>query len=89
MLSKEKIILFVWRRCIVSTGLQNFGLTILMLEMHHDQEGQVKLLKIKMKAMIDANHGITTLEIADRLNLSNSTVHDHVKRLGVISKFDI
>ena len=34
-----------------------------------------------IKALIDANRRITTCEIAERLNLSNSTVHDHLKRL--------
>ena len=42
-----------------------------------------------IKALIDANRQITTREIAERLNLSNSTVHDHLKRLGLISKLDI
>jgi len=42
-----------------------------------------------IKALIDANRRITTREIAERLNLSNSTVHDHLKRLGLISKLDI
>lgn len=42
-----------------------------------------------IKALIDANRRITIREIAERLNLSNSTVHDHVKRLGLISKLDI
>jgi [histone H3]-lysine36 N-dimethyltransferase SETMAR len=42
-----------------------------------------------IKALIDANRRITTREIAERLSLSNSTVHDHLKRLGLISKLDI
>jgi len=42
-----------------------------------------------IKALIDANRRITTREIAERLNLSNSTVRDHLKRLGLISKLDI
>uniref|UniRef100_V9IC99 Histone-lysine N-methyltransferase SETMAR n=1 Tax=Apis cerana TaxID=7461 RepID=V9IC99_APICE len=43
----------------------------------------------KIKALIEANRRITTREIATRLNLSNSTVHDHMKRLGFVSKLDI
>ncbi len=39
-----------------------------------------------IKALIDANRRITTREIAERLNLSNSTVHDHLKRLGLVPK---
>ncbi|XP_015435240.1 PREDICTED: histone-lysine N-methyltransferase SETMAR-like [Dufourea novaeangliae] len=42
-----------------------------------------------IKALIDANWRITTREIAEKLNLSNLTVHDHLKRLGLISKLDI
>jgi hypothetical protein len=42
-----------------------------------------------IKALIDANRRITTREIAERLNLSNSIVHDHLKRLGLLSKLDI
>ena len=34
-----------------------------------------------IKALIDTNRRITTCEIAERLNLSNSTVHDHLKRV--------
>ena len=34
-----------------------------------------------IKALIDANRRITTREIAETLNLSNSTVHDHLKRV--------
>jgi len=36
-----------------------------------------------IKALVDANRRITTRELAERLNLSNSTVHDHLKRLGL------
>ena len=42
-----------------------------------------------IKALVDANRRITTREIAERLNLSNSTVHNHLKRIGLISKLDI
>lgn len=49
----------------------------------------VKADEDTIKALIDANRRITTREIAERLNLSNSTVHDHLKRLGLISKLDI
>ena len=35
----------------------------------------------KIKGLIDENRRITTLEIAERFNL---TVHDHVKRLDLI-----
>ncbi|CAK9827579.1 Histone-lysine N-methyltransferase SETMAR [Anthophora retusa] len=45
--------------------------------------------KDTIKALIDANRRITTREIAERLNLSNSTVHDHLKDLGLTSKLDI
>lgn len=41
-----------------------------------------------IKALINANRRITTREIAEKLNLSNSTNYDHLKRLGLISKLD-
>lgn len=40
-------------------------------------------------ALTDANHRIATPEIAERLNLLNLTIHDHVKLLGLISQLDI
>ena len=43
----------------------------------------------KIKAHVDADHHITTREIAEKLRLSNSTVHDHFKRLGTVSKLDM
>ncbi|GFU81136.1 histone-lysine N-methyltransferase SETMAR [Trichonephila clavipes] len=41
-----------------------------------------------IKALVDANRRITTREIGLRLNLSNSTVYDHLKGLGLYSKLD-
>ena len=43
----------------------------------------------QIKSLVDANQRITTGEIAEILNLSNSTVHKHMKSLGLISKLDI
>ena len=43
----------------------------------------------KIKWLVYANRRITTREIAERLNLSNATVHKHTKRLELISKLDI
>ena len=37
--------------------------------------------KDTIKVLIVANRPITTREITERLNLSNSTVHDHLKRV--------
>ncbi|GFS72713.1 hypothetical protein TNCV_1421011 [Trichonephila clavipes] len=45
--------------------------------------------KDPMKTLIDANWRITTRKFTERLNLSNSTVPDHLKSLGVTSKIDI
>ncbi|GFY26082.1 mariner transposase [Trichonephila clavipes] len=53
--------------------------------MHHVREGRLKLIKTS----VDANQRITTREIGLRLNLSNSTVYDHLKGLGLSSKFDV
>ncbi|GFX16415.1 histone-lysine N-methyltransferase SETMAR [Trichonephila clavipes] len=45
--------------------------------------------KDAIKAFMDANRRITTREIELRLNLSNSTVYDHLKYLGLSSKLDV
>ncbi|GFX17356.1 membrane metallo-endopeptidase-like 1 [Trichonephila clavipes] len=45
--------------------------------------------KDAIKALVDANRRITTREIGMRLNLSNSTVYDHLKGLGLSSKLDL
>ncbi|GFX26454.1 histone-lysine N-methyltransferase SETMAR [Trichonephila clavipes] len=45
--------------------------------------------KDAIKALVDANRRITTSEIGLRLNLSNSTVYDHLKGLGLSLKLDI
>ncbi|GFW81915.1 histone-lysine N-methyltransferase SETMAR [Trichonephila clavipes] len=44
--------------------------------------------KDAIKTLVDANRRITTCEIGLRLNLSNSTVYDHLKGLGLSSKLD-
>ncbi|GFX10371.1 histone-lysine N-methyltransferase SETMAR [Trichonephila clavipes] len=45
--------------------------------------------KDTIKALVDANRRITTREIGLRLNLSNSTVYDHLKGLTLSSKPDV
>ncbi|GFS53020.1 histone-lysine N-methyltransferase SETMAR [Trichonephila clavipes] len=45
--------------------------------------------KDAIKALVDANRRITTREIGLRLNLSNSTVYDHLKGLGLSSKLKV
>ncbi|GFV45118.1 histone-lysine N-methyltransferase SETMAR [Trichonephila clavipes] len=45
--------------------------------------------KDAIKALVDANRRITTCEIGLRLNLSNSTVYDHLKGLELSSKLDV
>ncbi|GFX83066.1 histone-lysine N-methyltransferase SETMAR [Trichonephila clavipes] len=42
-----------------------------------------------IKALVEANRRITRREIGLRLNLSNSTVYDHLKGLGLSSKLDV
>lgn len=43
----------------------------------------------KIMALVEGNRHITTRDVAARLNLSNSTVFDHMKRLGLVSKLDV
>ncbi|XP_046836130.1 histone-lysine N-methyltransferase SETMAR-like [Vespa crabro] len=45
--------------------------------------------KDTIKTLVVANRRITTREIGERLNLSNSTVYDHLKGLGLTSRLDI
>ncbi|XP_046837279.1 histone-lysine N-methyltransferase SETMAR-like [Vespa crabro] len=45
--------------------------------------------KDTIKALVDANRRITTREISESLNLSSSTVYDHLKDLGLTLKLDI
>ncbi|GFW10219.1 histone-lysine N-methyltransferase SETMAR [Trichonephila clavipes] len=45
--------------------------------------------KDTIKALVNANRRITTRKIGLRLNLSNSTVYDHLKGLGLSSKLDV
>ncbi|GFX32131.1 histone-lysine N-methyltransferase SETMAR [Trichonephila clavipes] len=42
-----------------------------------------------IKALVEVNRRITTREIGSRLNLSNSTVYDHLKGLGLSTKLDV
>ncbi|GFU92966.1 histone-lysine N-methyltransferase SETMAR [Trichonephila clavipes] len=45
--------------------------------------------KDAIKVLVDANWRITTREIGLRLNLSNSSVYDHLKGLGSSLKLDV
>ena len=36
--------------------------------------------KDTMKALVDGNRGITTCDIGERLNLSTSSLYDHLKK---------
>ncbi|GFV22487.1 histone-lysine N-methyltransferase SETMAR, partial [Trichonephila clavipes] len=49
----------------------------------------VEAEKDAIKALVDANRRITTREIGLRLNLSNLTVYDHWKGLGLSSKRNV
>ena len=42
----------------------------------------------KIEALVDADRHIPSREIAGKLKLSNSTLHNHLKRFGFVSKFD-
>ena len=42
----------------------------------------------KIKALVDADHHITTRKIAEQLKWSDLTVHDHLKHPGLDSKLD-
>ncbi|XP_046837226.1 histone-lysine N-methyltransferase SETMAR-like [Vespa crabro] len=59
---------------------------------HEPRSGRpVKVDKDTIKALVDANREthVTTCEIGERLNLSNSNVYDHLKGLSLTSKLNI
>lgn len=63
-------------------GLQTFDLATLMLICTSGKP--FESYKHTIKTLIDANRRITRM-IADRLSLSNPTVHDHLKGLFLLS----
>ena len=42
-----------------------------------------------MKAIIESNRHITVREITKQLNVSHTTIENHIRRLGFVKKFDI
>ena len=42
-----------------------------------------------MKAIIESNRYITVQEIAKQLNVSHTTIENHIRRLGLVKKLDI
>ncbi|CAK9827264.1 Histone-lysine N-methyltransferase SETMAR [Anthophora retusa] len=43
----------------------------------------------KIKALIESNKRYTTREIAEMLDIHHSSVHDHLKKLGYVSRLDV
>ena len=43
----------------------------------------------KIKALVDGNHAYTTRDVAEILNVSKSSVENHLKALGYASKLDV
>lgn len=43
----------------------------------------------KIKALIETNRRMTTREIAEKLDISNSTVYLHLQQLGYVNKLDV
>lgn len=60
-------------------GLQKFVPAILILMMHYVWEGRSNVDENKIKTFTDVNRRRITREIAKRLNLWNSTAHNHLK----------
>lgn len=77
-----------WQNACSKTGLQKLSLAISILKIHWVLEGFLKLMH-KTKALIDANYQITAHEIAEILNLSNLTIHDHMKCFGLLLNLGI
>ncbi|GFX01726.1 histone-lysine N-methyltransferase SETMAR [Trichonephila clavipes] len=79
----------VWRRCVDSTPVPELVDVDFDVEDAPRSGRPVEADKDVIKALVDANRRITTREIGLRLNLSNSTVYDHLKGLGLSSKLDV
>ncbi|GFT15774.1 histone-lysine N-methyltransferase SETMAR [Trichonephila clavipes] len=83
----------VWKRCVDSTPgpelVRKFRSGNFDVEDAPRSGRPVEADKDVIKALVDANLRITTHEIGLRLNVSNSTVYDHLKGLGLSSKLDV
>ena len=42
-----------------------------------------------IKALIESDRHVTEREIGEKLNLPKSSVHNHIRRLGLVKKLDI
>lgn len=42
-----------------------------------------------IKALIESDRHVTEREIGEKLNIPQSTIHDHIRRLGMVKKLDI
>lgn len=43
----------------------------------------------KVKALIETSRSTTTREVAEKLDISNSTLHLHLQQLGFVHKLDV
>ena len=89
--SKAKMMRCVRRRCIYRKPklVSKFSFRQFLLEDLPRPGRPLEADVDKMKSLVDANRRITTREIAERLNLSNATVHKHMERLGLIPKIGL
>ncbi|GFS66531.1 histone-lysine N-methyltransferase SETMAR [Trichonephila clavipes] len=82
-MTQKEIDRCVWRRCVDSTPVQNWFAKFRSGNFNVEDAPRsgrpVEADKDAIKALVDANRRITTREIGSRLNLSNSTVYDHLK----------
>lgn len=90
--SKKQIILCVWWRCVKWASVPKLVAKLrssnFCLEDAPRSGRSVETDEDTIKTWIDAKRHVATCEIVNRLNLSSSIVH-HLKRLGLISKFNI
>ncbi|XP_014614689.1 PREDICTED: histone-lysine N-methyltransferase SETMAR-like [Polistes canadensis] len=49
----------------------------------------VKLNEDEIKTIIEADRHVTTREIAEKVNVSHTTIENHLKRVGLVKKLDI
>ena len=57
---------------------------------HASRSGRpVEIDSDKIKALVDANRRYTTRDVTEILNVSKSSVENHLKALGYVSKLDV
>ena len=73
---------------------RNFGFIdsvsiILMSKLHHALEGQLLKMAIKYNEIVESDHHVSTVSIAQELNIAQKTVWYHLNKAGYKKKLDV